>query len=175
MLPSGLIFLVIFFLICCTILTNLFIAMIGNTISTMQAKAKQESHFNLAWTVAFYGAREALPPPFNLLHLGSTLFALPFVFVAELVLLAWSDRAKETSQAGRLASWGNALQLHRRSLWRGLRKDPHVEGDPSRIVPLFAWYDGDRKRMLEQRNKNTVRMYETLCKQQGTLDDGDAE
>lgn len=66
------VFLVFFTIICCTILTNLFIAMISKTIGDIQDSAKQQYKFNLAWTVAYYGSKESIPPPFNLLHLGAT-------------------------------------------------------------------------------------------------------
>lgn len=70
------IFLVFFAIICSTILTNLFIAMISKTIGDMQETAKPQYQFNFAVTVAYYGSKEAIPPPFNLLHIGATLLGI---------------------------------------------------------------------------------------------------
>lgn len=151
-----------FFIICCTILTNLFIAMIGNTISSIQETSKQQYKFNFAWTAAFYGCKEAIPPPFNLLHLGATLTVWAVVTAAEAlcIVFSWFGKllarrsartapadaapqgaaAEAAARAPRLQLLADALGGRRRSLWGQLRKDPRSDVDPANPAPLFAWY-----------------------------------
>lgn len=66
---TGAIFFIIFIVIVGLLLINLLIAMLSTSYSTVLETSDQEYKFNRALVIREFGAREAIYPPLNLLHL----------------------------------------------------------------------------------------------------------
>ncbi|GIL58633.1 hypothetical protein Vafri_13642, partial [Volvox africanus] len=80
---TGIIFYLIFAVVTSILMLNLFIAMLADTYTRVSNKAQVEFRYRKAVIMASFSRREAICPPFNLLHLlcattGNTLRRLVF-------------------------------------------------------------------------------------------------